>query len=69
MAEVRPSAGWGVVHLMLRADRGAPGADDALAAIGRFTATDPQQVIAFSVLGARSCSSVVVYSLSSVSET
>ena len=52
MAEVRPSTGWGVVHLMLRADRGAPGGEEALAAIGRFTATDPQQVIAFSVLGA-----------------
>jgi len=51
MSEVRPSEGWGVVHLMLRADRDAPGADDVLAEIERFTGTEPQQVIAFSVLG------------------
>jgi chlorite dismutase len=48
---VRPSVGWGVVHLMLRAIPGEPGALEALAAIEEFTATDPQQVIAFSVLG------------------
>jgi peroxiredoxin len=48
---VRPSVGWGVVHLMLRAIPGEPGALEALAAIEDFTATDPQQVIAFSVLG------------------
>ena len=51
MTEVRPSEGWGVIHLMLRADRDAPGADEVLAEIARFTATEPQQVIAFSVMG------------------
>ena len=50
---VRPSAGWGVVHLMLRAAPGAPGAEDALEAIDAFAAVDPQQVVAFSVLGGR----------------
>lgn len=53
MGEVRPSEGWGVIHLLLRARRGGGGADDVLAAIADFTATDPQQVIAFSVLGGR----------------
>lgn len=53
MGEVRPSEGWGVVHLLLRARRDAPGADDVLAEIARFVATEPQQVIAFSVLGGR----------------
>ncbi len=53
MGEVRPSEGWGVVHLLLRVDRGAPGADEVLADIARFTAAEPCQVIAFSVLGAR----------------
>jgi len=51
MTEVRPSEGWGVIHLMLRADRDAPGADEVLAEIARFTAIEPQQVIAFSVMG------------------
>ena len=51
MPEVRPSTGWGVVHLMLRAVPGAGDADDVLAAIAAFRAEDPQQVIAFSVLG------------------
>ena len=51
MGEVRPSEGWGVVHLLLRADRDAPGADEVLEDIARFVATEPQQVIAFSVLG------------------
>ncbi len=53
---VRPSAGWGVVHLMLRAapgDRDARTAGDALDAIAEFARADPQQVIAFSVLGGR----------------
>ena len=47
-----PSQGWGVVHLFLRA---APGGDAApvLDAVRDFTAVEPQQVIAFSVLGAR----------------
>lgn len=52
-AGVRPSQGWGVVHLMLRAAPGAPGAREALAAVESFTARDPQQVVAFSVLGGR----------------
>ena len=51
MPEVRPSTGWGVVHHMLRALPGAGDAGDALAAIEAFRAEDPQQVIAFSVLG------------------
>jgi hydrogen peroxide-dependent heme synthase len=44
-----------VVHLMLRAasGRGEPTAEDALEAIAAFAATDPQQVVAFSVLGGR----------------
>lgn len=53
MGEVRPSEGWGVVHLLLRARPDAPGADDVRAEIARFVATEPQQVIAFSVLGGR----------------
>jgi peroxiredoxin len=52
-AGVRPSEGWGVIHLMLRARRGEPGGEAILAAIESFTATAPQQVIAFSVLGGR----------------
>ena len=51
MAEVRPSEGWGVVHLLLRVRRDAPGAGDVREEIARFVATEPQQVIAFSVLG------------------
>ena len=51
MSEVRPSVGWGVVHLMLRAIPGEPGAIEALEAIEEFAAVDPQQVFAFSVLG------------------
>jgi chlorite dismutase len=43
--------GWGVVHLMLRAIPGEAGAVEAIEAIDEFTAVDPQQVIAFSVLG------------------
>jgi hydrogen peroxide-dependent heme synthase len=50
---VRPSTGWGVVHLMLRAAPGARGAQEALEALEAFAAVDPQQAIAFSVLGGR----------------
>jgi peroxiredoxin len=53
VAEVRPSTGWGVLHLLLRARRGEPGAERLLAAIEDFTATEPNQVIAFSALGGR----------------
>ena len=53
MGEVRPSEGWGVIHLLLRARRGEEGAEELLARIAEFTATDPQQVVAFSVLGGR----------------
>jgi peroxiredoxin len=49
--EIRPSTGWGVVHLMLRALPDAGDAGDALAAVEAFRAEDPQQAIAFSVLG------------------
>lgn len=49
---VRPSEGWGVIHLFLRVDRGAP-ADGLVATIERFTAVEPQQVVAFSVLGGK----------------
>ncbi len=49
---VRPSEGWGVIHLFLRVDRGAP-ADGLVETIERFTAVDPQQVVAFSVLGGK----------------
>jgi hydrogen peroxide-dependent heme synthase len=49
--EVRPSTGWGVVHLLLRGLPGAGEPEEALAAIEAFRAQDPQQVIAFSVLG------------------
>ena len=51
MPEVRPSAGWGVVHLRLRGLPGAGDPEDALAAIEAFRGEDPQQVVAFSVLG------------------
>ncbi len=50
--ELRPSEGWGVIHLFLRTDRGAD-ASAVLEAITTFTAKDPNQVIAFSVLGGR----------------
>jgi len=49
---VQPGEGWGVVHLLLRARRGGD-ASRLLAAIAEFTARAPNQVIAFSVLGAR----------------
>ena len=52
-AAVRPSEGWGVVHLMLRARRGAHGAGAVSAAIADFVRDEPQQVITFSVLGGR----------------
>lgn len=51
MNEVRPSTGWGVAHLMLRVRLDEPGAEDALEALAEFAAVEPQQVIAFSVLG------------------
>ncbi|HJZ62407.1 MAG TPA: chlorite dismutase family protein [Miltoncostaeaceae bacterium] len=47
-----PSEGWGVVHLFLRTERGGDGGP-ILSAIEAFTATEPNQVIAFSVLGDR----------------
>ena len=50
---VVPGEGWGVVHLFLRARRGEHGAERILGAVDAFTATEPNQVIAFSVLGAR----------------
>jgi chlorite dismutase len=50
---VIPSQGWGVLHLLLRARRGEPGAGDLREAIRAFTAVEPNQVIAFSVLGGR----------------
>ncbi|MCU0306492.1 MAG: chlorite dismutase family protein [Thermoleophilia bacterium] len=50
---VRPSEGWGVVHLFLRARRGEPGAGDVVDAIAEFTAEEPNQVVACSVLGGR----------------
>jgi chlorite dismutase len=51
--EVTPSIGWGVAHLMLRARRGAGGADEVLDALAAFAAEEPCQVIASSVLGGR----------------
>lgn len=47
-----PSEGWGVVHLFLRV---LPGGDPrpVLDAVAEFAAIDPQQVVAFSVLGGR----------------
>ena len=53
MGEVRSSVGWGVTHLMLRARPGEGGAEEALQALEAFAARDPQQAIAFSVLGGR----------------
>ena len=50
---VRPSEGWGVLHLFLRALRGRSGAETILAAVRAFTGDEPNQVIAFSVLGSR----------------
>jgi chlorite dismutase len=52
MPRVAPSTGWGVVHLMLRALPDEPGGEEVLEAIERFTADEPNQVIACSVLGA-----------------
>lgn len=50
-AAVIPSEGWGVCHLFLR----STGRDGATIrdAIARFTSTEPNQAIAFSVLGGR----------------
>jgi chlorite dismutase len=50
--ELRPSEGWGVIHLFLRTERGEDGSG-IVQAIARFTETDPNQAIAFSVLGGR----------------
>ena len=51
--ELRPSEGWGVIHLFLRTERGEDGSG-ILRAIARFTEeADPNQAIAFSVLGGR----------------
>jgi hydrogen peroxide-dependent heme synthase len=52
MTPVNPSVGWGVVHLLLRALPDEPGGEEALAAIERFGASEPNQAITFSVLGA-----------------
>lgn len=51
-SELRPSEGWGVIHLFLRTERGEDAAD-LLTALTRFGETEPNQVIAFSVLGGR----------------
>jgi hydrogen peroxide-dependent heme synthase len=48
---VRPSEGWGVLHLFLRAFPGEPGAEGMAAAARDFAAAESQQLIAFSVLG------------------
>jgi chlorite dismutase len=53
VSEVRPSVGWGVTHLLLRARPGEPGAEEVLRALEEFAAEEPRQVIAFSVLGGR----------------
>lgn len=53
MSEVRPSVGWGVAHLLLRARRGEAGGEGVLRALEAFAAEEPQQAIAFSVLGGR----------------
>lgn len=45
--------GWGVTHLLLRAWRGQPGGRAIAEAVAGFTATSPNQVVAFSVLGGR----------------
>lgn len=47
-----PSVGWGVLHLFLRAHRG-PGGAQILENIEGFLAEDPNQVIAFSVMGGK----------------
>ena len=50
---VTPSTGWGVVHLFLRARQGEAGGDRLLEDVTEFAAGDAQQVVVFSVLGAR----------------
>ncbi len=50
--ELRPSEGWGVIHLFVRCRHGEL-ADGILAAIAHFTAQDPNQVIVSSVIGGR----------------
>lgn len=47
-----PSEGWGVIHVFVRATPGGSAAA-ALAAIERFCATEPNDVLTFSVLGGR----------------
>jgi hydrogen peroxide-dependent heme synthase len=59
--ELRPSEGWGVIHLFLRTERGGDGTD-ILDALMRFTATDPNQAITFSVLGGRADLGVMLLS-------
>ena len=59
--ELRPSEGWGVIHLLLRTERGED-ATDLLETLTRFSATDPNQVIAFSVLGGRADLGVMLLS-------
>ena len=50
--ELRPSEGWGVIHLFLRTERGEDGSG-ILQTIACFAESDPNQAIAFSVLGGR----------------
>lgn len=50
--ELRPSEGWGVIHLFLRAARGES-ATGVLDAIAEFVRDEPNQVVASSVLGGR----------------
>jgi len=51
-AELRPSEGWGVIHLFVRCERGGD-PSGILRAIAAFTASEPNQVICASVLGGR----------------
>ncbi len=51
--ELRPSEGWGVVHLFVDAVPGASGAAKVTRALEEFAGADPQQVIGFSPLGGR----------------
>ena len=59
--ELRPSEGWGVIHLVLRTERGGDG-QGILDAITGFIATDPNQAITFSVLGSRADLGVMLLS-------
>lgn len=51
-APVMPSDGWGVIHLFLKAVQGGD-ATPVVNALRDFAAQDPQQVVTFSVLGAK----------------